>query len=92
MRSELAPAAEKVWAPLRPVSRAVLARLRDLAVEVIVVLLMLVVVSPPPIDTLLPLMLKLPLPAAPVVMRSAPEPMLIAPLVLRLSEGTLSTN
>ena len=56
------------------------------------VLLMLVVVRPPAIETALPLMLMVPLPLAPVVVISAPEPMEMAPLVLRLREGTLRTN
>ena len=92
MRSELVPAAEKVWLPLRPVRRALLARVRLPAVAAMVVPLMLFVVRPPAIDTVLPLMLMVPLLLAPVVVISAPEPMLIAPLVLRLREGTLSTN
>ena len=92
VRSEVVPAAEKVWLPLRPVSRAVLARVRLPAVAATVVLLMLVVVRPPAIETALPLMLMVPLPLAPVVVISAPEPMEMAPLVLRLREGTWSTN
>ena len=92
LRSAVVPAAEKVWLPLRPVRRALLASVRLPAVAAMVALLILVVESPPAIDTVPPVMLKPPLPLAPVVIRSAPEPMEIAPLVLRLREGTRSTN
>ena len=57
-----------------------------------VVLLMLVVVRPPAIETVLPLMLRVPLPVAPVAVISAPEPMEMAAPVLRVSEGTRRTN